>query len=158
MCSECITAAAHIMLPVLQENLYRKVHRPSEIGIQYNTPLYKGRIYKVQIIAFLNLQEEDNLSTKDETPESTLSPMRPLLRGYTVPCKKVRELCRTCTSPSPLPPPTVLTLSVCLVQHPPQPGHLRGQLHDTRVEECRAVPVAGRGRGCGTQSGLQLSV
>ena len=41
--------------------------RSSEIGTVYNRPLYKGYIY--------NLLEEDNLSTKDKTCESKLSPM-----------------------------------------------------------------------------------
>ena len=41
---------------------------------------------------------------------------------------------------------TQLTLSISLVQHPPQTSHLRGELHDTRVEDGRAVPVTGRGR------------
>ena len=63
---------------------------PSEIGTQYNKPLYKGRFSRSQIIGLpmvlihLNLRKEDNLSTKDKTLEFILFPKCPLFGGLTV--------------------------------------------------------------------------
>ena len=60
---------------------------PSEIGTQYNRPLYKGHVPKIVLpIALLHFEppKEDNLSTKDKTAEFILSPTCPLFGGSTV--------------------------------------------------------------------------
>jgi len=55
---------------------------------RYNRPLYKGQFSRSQIIRFpivlIHFEEEDNLSTKDTTAESILSPKCLLFRGFTV--------------------------------------------------------------------------
>ena len=62
----------------------------SEIGTQYDRPLYKGHrssLPKIVLtIALIHFEppKEDNVSTKDKTSEFILSPTCPLFGGSTV--------------------------------------------------------------------------